>query len=169
MIDSVYVLSRLGLEPGMSVTRAITLVGNSINDSTDQLSAANKIIVSLGSKPVGNFIKADIIAKALIEQAVLRGDRFKPEEASAVATSKLEKIEQTLPYVFVDPEGSTPVTGEPSSNRSSTNSNDKKAKAFDIFTREAGKTKGEIAAIIASEIDITYANAYYYVSRVFSK
>jgi hypothetical protein len=169
MIDSVYVLSRLGLEPGMSVTRAISLVGNNINDSTDQLSAANKIIVSLGSKPVGSFVKADIIAKALIEQAVLRGDRFQPEEAAAVAVSKLEKIEQTLPYVFAEPEGNAPTPGQQPSNRSSTNSNDKKAKAFDIFTREAGKTKGEIATIIANEIDITYANAYYYVSRVFSK
>ena len=79
MIDSVYVLGKLGLKPGMSVTRAITAIGMRINDSTDQLKAANKIIISLGAKPVSNAAVADVIAKALIEQAVVRGEHYNPD------------------------------------------------------------------------------------------
>lgn len=165
MMDCVYVLDRLGLVPGMSVTRAITEVGNRINESTDQLSEANRIIVSLGSKPVGNFVVADIIAKSLIEQAVLRGDSYNPIAATTFANAKVEKIKQTLPYVFASAEEQTTNNTESSSR----GNGDKKARAYEIFVREEGKTKGEVATIIANEIDITYANAYYYVSRVFGK
>lgn len=166
MLDSVYVLDRLGLAPGMSVTRAITEIGNRINESSDQLSEANRIIVSLGSKPVGAFVVADIIAKTLVEQAVLLGNRYEPESATVFANAKVEKIKQTLPYVFVNSEEQTVSSNQPQSSGSA---GDKKARAYEIFVREKGKTKGEVATIIANEIDITYANAYYYVSRVFGK
>jgi hypothetical protein len=165
MMDCVYVLDRLGLVPGMSVTRAITEIGNRINESSDQLSEANRIIVSLGSKPAGTFIVADIIAKSLIEQAVLQGDSYNPILATTFANAKVEKIKQTLPYVFVSAEEQTNNSAE----QTSRGNGDKKARAYEIFVREKGKTKGEVATIIAKEVDITYANAYYYVSRVFGK
>jgi hypothetical protein len=44
---------------------------------------------------------------------------------------------------------------------------DKKAAARAIFDRMQGSTSGEIAKVIQTELKITYANAYYYVSRVF--
>jgi hypothetical protein len=40
MLDPVYVLDKMGLKPGMSVTRAITAVGMKIDDSSDPLKAA---------------------------------------------------------------------------------------------------------------------------------
>lgn len=45
--------------------------------------------------------------------------------------------------------------------------NNKKDAARKIFDANQGKGKGEIARLIAAELEITYANAYYYVTRVF--
>jgi hypothetical protein len=45
--------------------------------------------------------------------------------------------------------------------------NDKKVAAQKIFESNKDKGNGEIAKLIASELEITYANAYYYVTRVF--
>lgn len=171
MIDAVYALNKLGLKPGMSVSRAISKIGLDLNDCTDPLIAANKIISSFGGSPVSMPIQADIIAKALIEQAIIFGEEFDCEKAYAVAITKFQKIENTMPYVFA---GSTedmapakrPVAKEPRGG-------DKKARALEIYNKERGgptpRPNGEIATMIAKELDITYANAYYYVSRVFAK
>lgn len=167
MLDPVYTLNKLGLAPGMSVTRAITKIGMDISESTNQLDAANKVIVALGAKPVSKPIQADIIAKALIEQAVISGEFYKPEKAILIAEEKYRKIEQTMPYAFA---GSTE---DQNPNRTivakEKRGGDKKDRALEIFNRESGKSGSEIAKIIAAELDITFANAYYYVSRVFVK
>ena len=99
-MDPVYALNKLGLSPGMSVTRAIMLIGMEISESTNQLDAANKVIVAMGAKPVSKPIQADIIAKALIEQAVINGEFYQPEKAILIAEEKYRKIEQTMPYIF---------------------------------------------------------------------
>ena len=166
MIDSVYVLSKLGLRPGMSVSRAITAIGMRIDDSTDQLKAANKIIISLGAKPVSNAALADVMAKALVEQAVVHGAEYVAEDAIAIATQKYNKIMQTMPYVFC-----TDDAGNPTSGKKGKATNDKKTQALEIFNRETGKglTNTAIAEIIATELEISLANAQYYVTRVFAK
>jgi len=160
MIDSEYVLGKLGLRSGMSVTRAITAVGIRISDSSDQLKAANKIIISLGAKPVSNVALADVLAKGLVEQAVLRGAEYVPEDALVVATAKYDRLMATMPYVF--------STEDKTSGGAV---NDKKAMALEIFNRETGKglTNTAIAEIIATELEISLANAQYYVTRVFAK
>ena len=61
MIDAVYVLNKLGLEPGMSVTRALTQVGYVINEGAQRnVTAANKIIKSLGGEPESHPIAAGL-------------------------------------------------------------------------------------------------------------
>lgn len=176
MIDAVYVLNKLGLQPGMSVSRAIHNVGLKIDDSSDPLRAANKIITALGAKPVSNTIMANVLAKALVEQAVLSGDTYDVDKAVAVAAEKYLKIERTMPYVFAGSgEGSTPVLNKPirggTSKKSAGKTNDKKTQALEVYNRESGKglTGTAIAKIIAQELDITIANAQYYVTRVFNK
>lgn len=176
MIDAVYVLEKMGLKPGMSVSRAIHSVGLKIDDSSDPLRAANKIIISLGAQPVSNSIMANILAKALVEQAVLSGASYDTEKSIAIASEKYLKIERTMPYIFAGSgEGSTPILNTPvaagSSKKSAGKSNDKKALALDIYNRESGKglTGTAIAKIIAEELEITVANAQYYVTRVFNK
>lgn len=166
MIDPVYVLSKMGLRPGMSVTRAITKIGMEIDDSSDQLKAANKIIISLGAKPVSNVAMANVIAKALVEQAVVQGDAYVPEDAIVVANGKFDKLMARMPYAF-----STDNAGNPSLGKAGKATNDKKAQALEIFNRETGKklTNSAIAEIIAKELDISLANAQYYVNRVFTK
>jgi len=47
--------------------------------------------------------------------------------------------------------------------------NDKRVAAERIFKEQADKGNGAIAKMIASELEITYANAYYYVTRVFKR
>lgn len=45
--------------------------------------------------------------------------------------------------------------------------NDKKVAAQRLFEANKDKGNGEIAKMISTELEITYANAYYYVTRVF--
>lgn len=160
MIDSEYVLSKLGLRSGMSVTRAITAIGIRISDSSDQLKTANKIIISLGAKPVSNVALADVLAKGLVEQAVVCGADYVAEDAIKIATAKYDRLMATMPYVFSTDDKST---GGPV--------NDKKVQALEIFNRESGKglTNSAIAEIIATELEISVSNAQYYVTRVFAK
>lgn len=47
--------------------------------------------------------------------------------------------------------------------------NDKKVAAMRLFDAHLDKNNGAIARIIAAELEITYANAYYYVTRVFKR
>lgn len=167
MLDTVYTLNKMGLKPGMSVNRAINKVGLDISESRDPLSTANRIIVSLGGQPVGKTIRADVIAKALIEQAVLCGSNYKAENALVIAEAKFSKIEATMPYVFAGSDDSRVVNTKVEVKEK--RGGDKKERALEIYNREKGKNGTEIAKMIAEEIDITFANAYYYVSRVFGK
>jgi len=47
--------------------------------------------------------------------------------------------------------------------------NEKKAKAFEIFEANKDKKSSDIARLIQAELNITLANAQYYVTRVFKK
>lgn len=47
--------------------------------------------------------------------------------------------------------------------------NDKRVAALAIFEANKEKTNGAIAQIISTELEITYANAYYYVTRAFKR
>ena len=131
------------------------------------MATANKIIVSLGGQPVSKTIRADVIAKALIEQAVIFGNSYNPEKASTIAEAKFSKIEATMPYVFAGSDDSRVVNTKVEVKEK--RGGDKKERALEIYNREKGKNGTEIAKMIAEEIDITFANAYYYVSRVFGK
>ena len=47
--------------------------------------------------------------------------------------------------------------------------NDKKDAALKLFEANKDKGNGAIATLISKELEITYANAYYYVTRVFKR
>lgn len=47
--------------------------------------------------------------------------------------------------------------------------NDKRVAAESLFKANLTMNNGQIAKLIASELEITYANAYYYVTRVFKR
>jgi hypothetical protein len=47
--------------------------------------------------------------------------------------------------------------------------NDKKVAAQRLFDANQDKNNGAIARLISAELEISYANAYYYVTRVFKR
>lgn len=167
MIDAPAALKKLNLQPGMSVTRAISKIGLDISESSNQLEAANRIITLFGGTPVSKPVQADIIAKSLVEYAVTNSEYYQADEAMVVALGKYRKIERTMPYVFA---GTTETQSAPREGSAKPPKvNDVKTLALAIYNREKGKSGADIAKIIAAELDITFANAYYYVGRVFSK
>ena len=157
---------KLNLEQGMSVTRALTAAGDFFATFSNPAKGPNGIIQMLGGKPLSNAVEADIVAKALIEQAVVLGEQFELQAAMVIAQAKLTKIRATMPYAFAGAD--TPVVAEKAAKRSE-RGGDKKVRARVVFDREQGKSSGQIAKIISTELGISYANAYYYVSRVFNK
>ena len=169
VINAKQVLKSYGIKEG-SVVRAIQQVGEDIGLSQDPLAYANSIISDLGGTDQYDLASARIIAKALVEQAMTQPEYDRPE-AVTIADRKLEKIRKDMPYCFAESDTSE---DQPSSTTrkvkvKSVKSNDKKAKAKVIFDANKDKTNGEIAQMIASDLEITYANAYYYVSRVFKR
>lgn len=169
VINAKQVLKTYGIK-GESVVKAIQQVGEDIGLSSDPLAYANSIISDLGGTDQYDLASARIVAKALVEQAMTQPEYDRPE-AVVIADKKLEKIRKDMPYVFAESEASedNPSTTTRKVKIKSVKTNDKKPKAKAIFDANKDKTNGEIAQMIAAELEITYANAYYYVSRVFKR
>jgi hypothetical protein len=139
-----------------TVHHAIARTGDVIDNAGYPLGKANFLIKQLGGQEVDNIVVAKLLAKSLIEQVYIQKDDYNGEVAITVAKAKVDKILHNSPYIL---QTSEPVSTTPIS--------DKKAAARAIFDRMQGSTSGEIAKVIQNELKITYANAYYYVSRVF--
>ena len=139
-----------------TVHHAIARTGDVIDNAGYPLGKANFLIKQLGGQEVDNIVVAKLLAKSLIEQVYIQKDDYDGEVAITVAKAKVDKILHNSPYIL---QTSEPVSATPIS--------DKKAAARAIFDRMQGSTSGEIAKEIQNELKITYANAYYYVSRVF--
>lgn len=170
VINAKQVLKTYGIK-GESVVRAIQQVGEDIGLSSDPLAYANSIISDLGGTDQYDLASARIIAKALVEQAMSQPEYDRPE-AVTIADQKLEKIRKDMPYVFAESEAAEDQVSSTTTRKvkiKSVKTNDKKPKAKAIFDANKDKTNGEIAQMIAAELEITYANAYYYVSRVFKR
>lgn len=172
----------LGFNPHGSEVVAIQRVQELVEDAKDPLAQANKIITTLGCTPVLHAVQARILAKTLVQQYVLRGGLYDAEEAMKVAAHKYIDMERTMPFLFAGSEGGkTPLTQTPTGVdparvkvAKAKRGGDKKERALEIFNAylEPGKaavTDSDIAKDIAKQLDITFANAYYYTTRVFRK
>jgi hypothetical protein len=164
MIDSNNVLSSYGIKKD-SVGAAIYQIGKDIDDSTDPLSFANAIIMELGGAEQMELDVAKIVAKALIEQAIVQ-EKYNSVVAMSVAETKLQKIKDKMGYVFAKPEDSG-FTVQPINQPVKTNN--KKDEAKKIFDANKAMSNGEIAQLISKQLNITYGNAFYYTSRVFKR
>lgn len=80
------------------------------------------------------------------------------EAADEVVTSVQKEVKAKTATVKV----TFKVAKEPKTN-------DKKVAAKSIFDANKDKGNGEIAQLISKELEITYANAYYYVTRAFKR
>ncbi len=165
MVDVQSVFEKYKIDPNSSIHRTIHGIGIDISESSDPLLKSNQIICKLGGTAVVDPIEAPIVAKCMIEQAVLfalqRRD-FDPAHAMNVAKVRVADMKVKHPYLFVMKESSMEAVAKPVKR-----SGDKKARALAIFEANRGKKASDVAKLIQVELGITFANAYYYVSRVF--
>lgn len=173
-------MKQLGFDHLGSEVKAIQWVQKRVEEANDPLAEANKIITTLGCTAVLNAVQARLLAKCLVRQYLKTGGLYDPEEAMKVVVQEYIKYEQAMPFLFVGTEGgTTPLTQTPTGAdpaRMKANKpkrgGDKKERALEIFNSYVGKEQvadSDIAKDIAKQLDITFANAYYYVSRVFRK
>lgn len=164
MVDVQSVFKKYKIDPNRSINRVIQDLSTSISESSDPLVYSNHIINQLGCKPFLNTHDASIIAKCLVQSAVQKGKEYNPDEALVAAEAKLANLRENHPYLFVMKESSNmEATATTTTKRGS----DKKAKALAIFEANRDKKASDVAKLIQVELGITFANAYYYVSRVF--
>lgn len=159
-----------------SVNRALTAFNYLLeNDSAQKRSVCNRLIKDLGCKPIDHPVDAEIYAKALIEQVILNGEDYNPDTAAIAAAARVEKIKAKMPELYAGVQvevvnGANTYTKAKKAKRTGhqpENVSDKKANARVIWEANRDKSNGDIAKLISHELKITYANAYYYVSRVF--
>lgn len=166
-------------------TRAIQHVQRLVEAARDELSMANRIIVALGCTPVADRNQARIIAKGLAEQLIVQGLDYEPEYAMQVVAVKYAKIERTMPWCFTGSGTKTPVTGteivgttKPTKEKVK-RGGDKKEIALGIFNemqkQEPKPSDSDVARKIVEETkdmgenSMSFANAFYYVTRVFQQ
>ena len=159
-----------------SVNRALHSFNRWLDDDRNKRTyMCNRLITDLRCQPIDHPVDAEIFAKALIEQVILNGEDFDPEKASIAAHARVEKIKTKMPELYAGVE--VEVVGDEAifiktrkkAKRAGRGEevNDKKKNARVIWEANQGKPAGDIARLIAAELKITYANAYYYVTRVF--
>lgn len=162
-----------------SVTRALTSFNHKLDDDRARKhTVCNRLIADLGCTTVDHPVDAETFAKTLIEQVILNGLDYVPALAAIAARQRVAKIKQKMPELYVGADIEiVGLNGEVSIKRpikkvkraGREGSGDKKDNAFKIYTQHKDKPTGDIARLIAAELQITYANAHYYVSRVFKK
>ena len=89
------------------------------------------------------------------------------EEAAATHEATMAKIAEQAAQVVETTKKA--IKKEKADSERKGRSNDKKVAAERIFQANKDKGNGEIAQLIAKELEITYANAYYYVTRAFKR
>jgi len=173
-------LKEIDVDPRKGVIRAIQMVGQNIRESSDPMGYANAVITSLGGVDQYDFPTARIMAKALVEKAV-SGDKYIPEEAVKYAEDKIEALRSDVKTaflfaedkkdVFVDPETGEQKPAKQKGRKSQVMSDGKSKKeaALAICKQNSSLENAALAGMIQKELKITYANAYYYSSRVFKR
>lgn len=170
-MDPVALIESLGIDPHGSPNRAMTIVGEYIDDSADKQLAANTILMGLTGRRESTIIEADIVAKYVVKRVMEDKDAFDREAAYKWARDMATRLLQKRPELeaFNAPEVDPDAPTTNANGRANRSNNQKKAAAEVIYNDMIGKPAGEIATAIAKELDISYSNAYYYVSRVFGK
>ena len=171
-------LKEIDVDPRRGVIRAIQTVGQNIQESSDPIGYANAVITSLGGVDQYDFPSARIMAKALVEKAV-SGDTYVPEEAVKYAEEKIQKLRSDVNTAFlfaedkkdVDPETGEQLPAKQKGRKSAVMSDgkSKKESALAICKANSSLENAALAGMIQKELKITYANAYYYASRVFKR
>lgn len=168
--DAVAIVESLGIDTSGSKHTAIKLTGEYISEAGDKLAAANNIIKGLGGNEQSTELAADIVAKCLVERVIEQGAAFDSKNAQEYADKKLEKLMKKMPELKKAEAAEVPAVTP--SGRANKNNNEKKAAALAIYTAMTSPdserhSQSAIAKEIAAKLEITFANAFYYVNRVF--
>lgn len=104
--------------------------------------------------PGTNYIASEGVKSAFKEYLDEKHNRenMKKHEQAVTEVKQVAKEKVTKPKVAKQPK-----------------TNNKKVAALNLFEANKDKGNGEIAQLISKELEITYANAYYYVTRVFKR
>jgi len=101
---------------------------------------------------------------------VLNGfEQFKADQEKRKEELRKEREDEALNEVFESMITPKSKTKTKSITDKQPKVNDKKVAAQRIFDANVDKSNGFIARLIEKELEITYANAYYYVTRVFKR
>lgn len=175
-VDALAVLKNLGISTDRSVHYGIQRVTEVLDSASSRLNAANRIIMQLGCQPQKEEKYAELVAKALIEQAYLTGRQYNPEAAIQVAQEKYQRILKNMPYIFIRTEDTPVATTDEGEARivktraKKGGDNDKRQAVYELYKQYLGKmNNNQLAKKIAEELDLSPANVSYYINRVFSK
>ena len=180
-IDAIAVLKDLGIDMNRSIHLGIQRVTESLNSATSKLNAANRIIMRLGCAPQKEEKHAELVAKALVEQAFLEGRAYDPEQAIEKAQAKYQKILKDMPYIFLatgdDPKSDEVVDAngmvrvkQRAKKSSPGDANDKKKMVYELYKKYLGQmNNNQMAKKIAEELNLSTANVSYYINRTFKK
>lgn len=172
-MNATAILDKYSIPTNLTVHHAINRAGEVIDSTNYPIMVANDIIKAFGGTQSENLVEARLLAKALVEQAYYAKDKFDALNVIK-AIDKVKQVSNKMPFIYQTSEAvdqsSKPKTITTKDNvvRASKSNNDKKAKALQIYkTLDSTISASDKAKIIAKQLEITYANAYYYVSRVF--
>lgn len=177
MVNVNSIFNKYNITPTESKFRIVNEISDNITSSKDQIQTSNRIIKDFGLKPLTNLIDSRIVALALIEHALDNQTNFDVESAEKAAMTKLKCIVGEMPFLYNVKENvvmeavqmNGEVVGYKRPRKENVDKQMKKQKALDIYNANKEKKPTDIAKLIQVELGITFANAYYYVSRVFNK
>ena len=152
-----------------SPTKLIQAIGDIITESRTELKVSNMMIRDFGGDPVLNPGESRIIAKTYFEHALRDGSAFDLELANKAAKERIIKLRRSFSCLFLD---NLDENGNPPERKQREQDPEvvaRKNAAEKIYNANKEKTATEIAKLIEAELNITFANAYYYVSRVFKE
>jgi len=165
-------LEKYGITKGMDCVEGVQKLGEYLENPESfaaQHDRANAVIKSLGGEAEKDPDAARIIAKYMVAQVV---NKQKPDQALArhrcqsliAAAPEVERVrivQQTVkPLVS---------TYKPKTDIRKGKNNTKKDRALEICEANATLSNNDLAKLIQKELKITFANAYYYSSRVFKR
>lgn len=161
------ILHTYSIPTNLTVHHAIANVSEMLDcvPENKYMSTANALISDLGGQTTDDPVRARLYAKALVEQAFLHPTDYDPQQAFTIATEKVDKIVERIPFLFKEKK----ETFKESADRVERSASDKRTKALAIWKANPTLGPGECARLISKELGITYSNAYYYTSRVFGK
>ena len=165
-------LENFGIKKGMDCIEGVQRLGvylESLESFAAQHHRANAVIQSLGGKAESDPDAARIVAKYMVAQVI---NKQKPDqELARHRCASLIAAAPEVERVRIAQETVKPLvsTYKPKTDIRKGKNNTKKARALEICQQNAKLSNNELAKLIQKELKITFANAYYYSSRVFKR